>query len=197
MTHVDPHFVAHLHIPPWQVKPTAVHLFPQLPQLLRSVCVSTHTPLQAFFVPGHLQMLAIHVAPTAQTFPHPLQFLPSVVVSTHTLPHFIHSGESLHTCSYPRGFVILSPPQAFADLQKLTHFLVVLSHPAARSSHAPQPSPPHWNPLHMPVMVFASHPGPNPVASNVQLAVFWFLLLATSTVTVWFPFRLGEQYPKR
>jgi hypothetical protein len=70
----------HVHAPPLQVCPRA-QAFPHDPQLLASVCVSTHAPLQSSLPPAHAQAPPAHDVPLGQTLPHPPQLLGSVVVS--------------------------------------------------------------------------------------------------------------------
>jgi hypothetical protein len=63
------------------------HLFPQKPQLLGSVAVSTHCPLQSSLVSGQAHCPMTHSLPPVQTLPHAPQLLGSLAVSTHVPLH--------------------------------------------------------------------------------------------------------------
>jgi hypothetical protein len=75
-----------MHWLPWHVVPTG-HTFPQLPQLLRSVCVMTHASPQSVVGAGHSHLLALHVAPPVHARPQPPQLRSSSVRFTHAPPH--------------------------------------------------------------------------------------------------------------
>jgi hypothetical protein len=75
-----------VHPPPWHVRPVE-HVFPQPPQLLLSVCSSTHRPAPVPHTTsgaGHTHAPAVQLAPLAQLIPQPPQLASSVCVSTHT-----------------------------------------------------------------------------------------------------------------
>lgn len=76
-----------VHVPLVHVSDVA-HALPHVPQLLLSVCVSTHDPEQSVPVP-HWHALLTHVAPLGHALPHVPQLDESLVVSTHIPPHTV------------------------------------------------------------------------------------------------------------
>lgn len=62
--------------------------FPQAPQLLTSLCVSTHIPLQSCLGAAQVgtQAPAVHDCPIGHARPHAPQLLGSVCVSTQAPP---------------------------------------------------------------------------------------------------------------
>lgn len=84
-THEVPHTVCEHcveQLPPEQVWPLG-HEFPHPLQLLPSVRVSTHLPLQFVKADGQVHFPALHEVPPLQTVPQALQLLLSVVGSMH------------------------------------------------------------------------------------------------------------------
>src|SRR5262245_47526225 len=78
----------------WQVSEAAVQSLPQLPQLVASLIIATHFPLQqasSFWhftapwppAPAHWQIPPMQVKPAAQGMPHAPQLWTSVLVSVH------------------------------------------------------------------------------------------------------------------
>jgi hypothetical protein len=76
-----------LHWPFWQLVPV-VHVLPQVPQLLGSVCRSAH-PL-GHWVAWHEQLPLEHVSAARHVCPQPPQFFESVCMSVQTPPQ--HAG---------------------------------------------------------------------------------------------------------
>jgi hypothetical protein len=97
---VDRRTLTLVHTPFVHVLPPA-HTFPQEPQLLLSVLVSTHWLLQAVSpapqTSAHTPF--VHAVPAPHTFPQEPQLLLSELVFTHELPHFVSppAQKSVHT----------------------------------------------------------------------------------------------------
>jgi hypothetical protein len=85
LVHVPEHVVSGAlqavpHVPATHIAPP-VQGFPHLPQLLLSVVVSVHVPLQKVCVPGHVHALVTQVCPPTHAVPQVPQLLLSLVVS--------------------------------------------------------------------------------------------------------------------
>jgi hypothetical protein len=77
----------------WQIWPPVQGKL-QAPQLLMSLLVSTQLPLQSVEPEGqpNTQVPAAHESPVAQALPQLPQFIGSVLVFTHALPHWVSGG---------------------------------------------------------------------------------------------------------
>jgi hypothetical protein len=98
----------------------------QAPQLLTSVLVSTHTPLQLVCGLAQPQVPPRHVVPLAHTIPHDPQFELSDFKSTHDaahalrpVPHIASHLPALHTCIAVHA--VPHAPQLFGSFAVSTH----------------------------------------------------------------------------
>jgi hypothetical protein len=80
--------IGHLHWPVMHCANSG-HWFPHVPQLLKSVLVSTHVPPQSIFPLGQEQAPPRQVWPSVHVLPHAPQLLKSLLVSTHVPPQSV------------------------------------------------------------------------------------------------------------
>ncbi len=106
------------------------HTFPQVPQLLGSVLVSTHDPPHWVRGGVHItigvHMPALHDEPDGQTFPHIPQLFGSELVFTHAVPHVtLGGGHGVpHTPPVqlaPSGHLLPHAPQLLVSVDLSTH----------------------------------------------------------------------------
>jgi hypothetical protein len=117
------------------------HTLPQLPQLLSSVFVDTHTPPHSTCVPEHLHAPLVHIAPPLHTVPQAPQLVwlvcrfthkPLQLVSPWVQPHTpdVHCSDDEHASAHV--------PQFSSSVCRFTHSPLQLVSPAG---HPPTQAP--------------------------------------------------------
>ncbi len=104
------------------------HFVPQPPQLLGSVWVSTHAPLQSVVPLGHAQVPLEQVAPVGHAVPQAPQLCGSLASVTQALPHkvcpaghvMLMQCPDLHV--FPEAHAWWQEPQWWASRSRFTHF---------------------------------------------------------------------------
>ena len=115
-----PPLLEHWHAPDAHVCPPP-QVFPHAPQLLGSVCVSTHAEPHGVPPPGHEQAPFWQASAPLQTLPQAPQLFGSVCVSTHVEPHEVPLPGHEHVPPWQAA----PPPHVFPHAPQLFGSLVV------------------------------------------------------------------------